>query len=200
MNLETTISVYAASSHVLAGTRLEGFNNWQQEQIRAVLSQIPDSLLANFTAIVADHSLGAKHGQYDEKTGIVHLNPRDFHNRVRFGRGPGRKLPHIDLTLAHELGHSIYIELPEATKAAWRRLSGWQEGGGEGQAQPYTEKRSGWPKKTSTETFKEGAEFTRRYGSKNSGEDFADSFGFWVLGQKNRLPPEKQTFMGKLLK
>jgi hypothetical protein len=199
MNLETTISVYAATPRVLSSTPLHGFNHWQEEQIRSVLSQIPDSLLSNFRGIVADESLGAKHGRYNEKTHVITLNPRDFHNRVRFGREPGRKLPHVDLTIAHEIGHSVFVGLPHQTQTAWKRLSGWQEGAAEGQAEPYTEKRPGWPKLTSSETFKQGAKFTRRYGEKNHDEDFADSFGFYVMGQKNRLPDNKRAFMEKLL-
>jgi len=200
MNLQTTISVFAASSYVLSGTPLEGFTHWQEEQIRAVLSQIPDSLLENFKGIKADPALGAKHGRYDEDTHIIQLNPRDFHNRVRFGRGPGRKLPHVDLTIAHEIGHSVFVELPKRTQSAWMKLSGWKEGTGEGQATPYTEKRPGWPKETSTETFKQGAEFPRRYAERNHHEDFADCFGFFVMGQKDRLVANKRAFLEKLLK
>lgn len=199
MNLATTITIFAGTPKVTAGIPLEGFNNWQQEQIRSVISQIPDRLLTNFKLIKADDSLGAKHGRYYEDTHVIHLNPRDFHNRVRFGRGPGRKLPHVDLTIAHEIGHSVYLELSEKQKAGWRALSGWKEGAGEGQAPPYKEKRPGWPKETSTETFQKGAKFTRRYAERNSDEDFADAFGFFVMGQQNRVPENKRLFLEKVL-
>lgn len=199
-NSKETALTPTVNSKFPAGLPLEGFNNWQQEQIRSILSQIPKSLLNNFKKIVADPSLGAKHGRYDEDTHVINLNPRDFYNRTQFGRGPGRKLPHVDLTLAHEIGHSVFVELPKSVQNAWKKLSGWQDGPGPGQAPPYKEKRPGWPKETSKETFKQGAKFTRRYAERNSDEDFADSFGFYVMGQKDRLPDNKRAFMERLLK
>ena len=198
MNLQTTISIYAYHPLELWDTELPGFANWQKELIRAVLSRIPPYLLTNFKAIIPASGLGAKHGRYDEDTHVIRLNPRDFRNRVAFGRGPGRKLPHVELTIAHEVGHSIYYFLSPREMSAWKRLSGWQVGPGEGQAPPYTEKRSGWPKETAKETHREGAEFVRRYAERNDHEDFADSFAFYVMGQKDRLPPEKRAFFVKM--
>jgi hypothetical protein len=148
--------------------------------------------------IIADPSMGAKHGRY-LATGIVYLNPKDFHSQIKFGHGPGRKLPHIDLTLAHEVGHGVYLSLSKKQQDEWKSLSGWQEGSSEGQAEPYKEKRPGWQKETSAETHHEGAGFTRHYAEKSSDEDFADSFGFLVMGQKDRLPDNKRAFLEKVL-
>jgi hypothetical protein len=198
MNLQATISIWAFHPLGLTQTRLEGFTNAQQEQIRAVLSEIPAHLKTNFKAIIADPSLGAKHGQYDEDTHVIKLNPRDFSNRTRFGRGPGRKLPHVDLTLAHECGHSVFYQMSPAEQDAWKRLSGWQAGKGDGQAPPYKEKRPGWKHFTADVTHSKGAGFTRYYAEKNWHEDFADSFGFFVMGQKDRLPENKRAFMDRI--
>jgi hypothetical protein len=201
MILEATLSIYASHPVARAAVKLEGFTNAEQEQIRAVLSEIPSACLRYTKTIVADKSLGAKHGRYDGlESGIVHLNPRDFGSRVRFGKGPGRKLPHIDLTLAHELGHGVFLALPTNLQDEWKKLSGWKMGTAEGQSPPYQEKRPGWPKETSDETHKEGAGFPRHYAERNSDEDFADAFGFFVMGQKTRLPENKQAFLAKVLR
>jgi hypothetical protein len=198
MNLETTISVYASHPVARAAVKLEGFTNAEQEQIRQVLSEIPSRYLEHVQTIVADRTMGAKHGRYEE-SGVVYLNPRDFRSRIKFGHGPGRKLPHVDLTLAHEFGHGVFLSLSVKQQDEWKHLSGWQEGHAEGQAPPYQEKRSGWPKQTSSETHREGARFARRYSEKNSDEDFSDAFGFYVMGQKNRLSENKRVFLEKVL-
>ena len=190
----TTVAIHASQ------TRLEGFSNWQQEHIRAILSRIPLQLQTNFKAIVADASLGAKHGRYDETSHVIRLNPRDFHNQIKFGHGPGRKLDHVELTLAHEVGHSVFMRLSKAEQDQWKKLSGWQVGSGPDQAAPYREKRPGWPREVATETHSKDAKFTRRYGERNEFEDFADAFGFFVMGQKDRVPVEKRQFLERMFK
>jgi len=202
MNLPSAIAIYA-NSHPIARAciKLVGFSHSQEEQIRQVLSEIPSQCLKHIKVIKATPSLGAKHGRYmGIKLGVIHLNPHDFSSRVKFGQGPGRKLPHVDLTLAHEIGHGVFLSLSPEQQKEWKAISGWKEGSGEGQAAPYKEKRPGWPKETSTETHREGAKFTRHYAERNSDEDFADSFGFYALGQKSRVPQEKLAFLEKVLR
>lgn len=200
MNLSATIEIYAYSPYDHWTTAVRGFGDEQEKTIRSVLSRIPPYLQTNFKAIVADESLDAKHGRYDEDSHIVRLNPRTFQNKVKFGQGPGPKLSHAELTLAHEVGHSVYYRMSPKEQGEWKKLSGWQEGKGEGQAPPYTEKRPGWPKETAKETHRKGAGFTRHYAERNEHEDFADSFGWYVMGRKERVPPEKELFLDKLFK
>jgi hypothetical protein len=200
MNLATTIELHCYHPLELWDTDIKGFNHSQKEGIRSVLHRIPTYLMTNFKAIESKADLGAKHGRYDENTHIIYLNPKLFQNKIKFGQGPGRKIDHFELTLAHEIGHSIYYFMSPKERAAWQKLSGWKEGTGEGQAPPYKEKRPGWPKETSSQTHSQDADFTRHYAERNEHEDFADTFAWYVMGRKERVPPEKAQFLDKLFK
>lgn len=199
MNLACSIELYAYRSLGLQETKIVGFKPQDEEQIRAVLKKIPSFLLTNFNAIIADPQLGAKHGRYDEDDHEIHLNPHDFESKLKFGRGAEKKLPHVDLTLAHEIGHSVFYEFSPAEKEEWKKLSGWKIGSGTDQEKPYSEKRPGWPQGTSVETHRKGVQFTRHYAERNWHEDFADAFGFYVMGQRQRVPIAKRQFIARML-
>lgn len=180
------------------GVKIIGFTSIEEEQARAYMSRIPPELIRNVKRVVADPSLGAIHGRYDDKSQTISFNPKTFQSKVVMGKGPA-KISHAQLTMVHEFGHALYSSLPEKLQDDWRELSGWMKGTQEGQAPPYKEKRPGWPSKTSTWTHRKGAEFTRYYGEKNDDEDAADTFAFVLLGKGAQAGSVKRKWMANLL-
>lgn len=181
------------------GVDIEGFTGPGEEMIRAALSRVPPELLKNVESIVAAPQLQPIHGRYDPLTKTVLINPLIFKLRQRFGEGQGW-IHHTELALVHEIGHSVYVFLPEKLKDEWREISGWMVGWKEGQDQPYEEKRPGWPHTTSNWTHKSGVKFTRKYATKNDDEDFADSFAFMMLNKPHQMAKEKREFLERLIK
>lgn len=183
---------------IFRGVPIEGFNTGGEEMIRAGMSRIPPELLSNVKLVKAAPDLQPKHGRYDPKTKTVNINPLIFNLRQRFGEGQGW-LFHAELTIVHEVGHSIYYFLPEQEKDKWRELSGWMVGWKDGQEQPYEEKRPGWPKSISKWTHKKRIKFTRHYAEKNDDEDFADCFAFFILSKPHQMDKAKREFMEKYI-
>lgn len=180
------------------GVRIEGFSSSDEEFVRATLSRVPPELLTHVKVIESNPGLEPKHGRYDPDTETVNLSPHDFHLRERLGKGPGW-MQHPELTIVHEVGHSVYTFLPEHLKDEWRAISGWMVGRAPGQAPAYRELRPGWPHKTSKMTHKTGVKFTRKYAERNDDEDFADSFAFAILGKGHQMDLRKRKFLENLL-
>jgi hypothetical protein len=181
--------------------RILGFNKPQEELIRAAVSRVPPELLENCAKIVADPTMGAKHGRFLPKTRTILMNPKQFDLRQRFGRGPGW-IWHFEVTMVHEVGHSVWEMLTQEQKQQWRDISGWRRIGNTvptGMVR-YIEKRPGWPiGKAEPWAHKPGVGFTRHYGERNPGEDFADCFSFYLMGKPHQMAPEKREFMNGLI-
>lgn len=176
-----------------------GFTNAERELAIAYISRVPPELLRmGVERIASDPRLGAIHGRYDPESKTIFFNPKTFRGKARMGRGPA-KIPHGQLTMVHEFGHAVFNTLPDELKNEWLALSGWMKGTKPGQAEPYEEKRPGWPHKISKWTHAKGASFTRHYAEKNPDEDFADTFAFCILGKPAQAGNVKRRWVAQLL-
>ena|ERR1700734_375280 len=176
------------------GILIKGFTGPQEEGLRAMLSRVPPELLGNVKEIVSAPDLNAKHGKYDDATKTVSYNPKNFELKQKFGQGDGG-ISHPELTVVHEIGHSIYRSLTPEQQTQWEDISGWMLGWKPGQSIAYQEKRPGWGDATSEYTHKAGATFARHYGERNQDEDFADAFAFVLLGKGFQMEPAKKVFI-----
>ena len=181
------------------GIKIVGFTGPEEEGLRALLSRVPPELLFNVKEIQSAPELNAKHGQFIPEGNIVKFNPKDFTLRQRFGKGPGWML-HQELTVVHEVGHSIYEQLSPEQKKEWLDISGWMKGTKPGQAEAYEEKRPGWPHIRSKWTHKAGIYTPRHYSEKNPNEQFSDCFAFVILGKGHQMEPECKKFIDNLIK
>ena len=180
------------------GIQITGFSTPEEEALRAMLSRVPPELLFNVKKIESAKELGAKHGRFISETQTIQFNPENLRLRQRFGKGPGWIL-HQELTVVHEVGHSIYDTFSPESKQAWEAISGWMKGWKPGQLPAYVEQRPGWGHEVSKWTHKPGILFTRHYGERNPGEDFADCFGFFLLGKGHQMAPAKRKFLEQLI-
>jgi hypothetical protein len=198
MNLQNTLATLRALAHqpdgLFHGIQLIGFTKAEQELIRATMSRLPMELISdNVKRVVADRTMGAKHGRFIPETQTVLINPTKFSIRQRLGRGPGWVM-HWELTMVHEFGHAIFEALPYERKQEWYDISGWVKEHKQGNAPPYVEKRPGWEHVTSQWTHKKGVRFTRHYAERNPDEDAADSFAFMMLNKGFQMDPKKKAW------
>lgn len=196
MNLADTIRATALHNDSLyKGIQLIGFTQGELELVRATMSRIPTELLQDVVKqVIADRTMGAKHGRFIPATHTVLIHPGKFGLRQRFGRGPGW-INHWELTMVHEFGHAIFEDLPYAMKRRWYDISGWVKGRPPGNVPPYVEKRPGWEVgKVSEWSHKPGVRFTRHYAERNPDEDAADSFAFMMLNKAFQMDPRKKSF------
>jgi hypothetical protein len=201
MNLQQTIQATVLEPDGLYhGVQIIGFTRPEQEMIRATMSRIPDELIRdNVKRLVADRTMGAKHGRFLPETKTVLINPEKFRLRQRLGRGPGW-IQHIELTMVHEFGHAVYDGLSWQQKQEWMAISGWVKGRPPGNAPPYVERRPGWEiGKTSEWTHKEGVKFVRRYAERNPDEDAADSFAFMMMNKGHQMAKAKRKFWEQII-
>lgn len=199
MNLNSTLSLNMAEIRdkcKACTVPVIGFKKPDENRIREILHQIPNKFMSGFTKICNEH-LTPKHGRFVSGGPIILFDERSLVDGTKFGSGPD-KMDHGEMTLVHEVGHSVFENLSKDKQNEWKKLSGWKNGSGPGQAVPYTEKRSGWSPETSTETHKKGAKFPREYSRKNWMEDFADCFSWWVNGHGDLLDPQKLIFLKSL--
>jgi hypothetical protein len=181
------------------GIKISGFTGPEEEGLRAMISRVPPELLVYVKQIKSANELNAVHGKYEPETSTIFFNPKNFINRTRLGKGEGW-IYHIEITVVHEVFHSIYENFSQEEKKAWQDLSGWIIGWKPGQSLPYVEKRPGWPKATSKWTHKAGIKFTRHYAERNPNEDFADCGAFVLLGKGYQMEPSKKEFIEKYIK
>jgi uncharacterized protein YdaT len=181
------------------GIPITGFTGPEEEGLRAMLSRIPPELLIYVKGIESAKELNAKHGMFITDTGIIKFNPADFALRQRFGKGEGW-IYHPELTVVHEVGHSIYENFTKEKRQEWKDLSGWVKGTKDGNSAPYKETRPGWEPYNSAWTHKLGIGFTRFYAEKNPNEDFADSFAFFILGKGAQMERSKRTFLEQYIR
>lgn len=181
------------------GIKITGFDGPQEEGLRAMLSRIPPELFYNVKEIKSAPELNAKHGRYIPDGKIMLFNPDNFKLRQRFGQGDGW-LYHPELTVVHEIGHSIYESLTSEQKQQWLDLSGWKKGWSEGQATAYQETRPGWGNEISIWTHLAGVKFPRHYSERNPNECFADCFSYYLLGKAHQMDSKLKNYMVELFK
>jgi predicted ABC-type ATPase len=180
------------------GIWIKGFTGPQEEGLRAMLSRIPPELLYNVKVIKSAIELNAKHGRYDPETKEILFNPTNFSLRERLGKGDGW-LYHAELTVVHEVGHSIYESLAPEQKTEWNRLGGWQKGWKQGQAPAYEEKRPGWGNSVSEYTHIAGLKLPRYYSERNPNECFSDCFAYYILGKQHQMEPSMKNFIASIV-
>lgn len=197
MKLASTLQLHAKDA-LYRNVLLVDFTSIEQEHLRALLSRIPYQLLRWVKEIHRAPDMGAKHGRYLPDKQIILVNPHTFALRQRFGQGPGW-INHDEMMVVHEVGHSVFENLPEPMKQEWLRLGGWVQGTPEGNAPPYIEKRPGWPPYHSEWTHKKGVKFPRHYSEKNPDECFADCFSFYLLGKKLQMSDQIADFVQSVI-
>lgn len=181
------------------GIKLTGFTGPDQEGLVAMLSRIPPDLLYNVKEITSAPELGIKHGRYLPETNGMLFNPVNFKFRQRYGQGEFW-IQHPELTVIHEVGHSVFESFTPEEKQQWYKVCGWRKGWKLGQAPAYVEKRPGWEPGKSPWTHKAGVKFPRIYSEKNPNECFADCFAFFILGRRHQMGKEVGDFVDNLIK
>jgi len=101
-------------------------------------------------------------------------------------------------TLIHEFGHGFDEHHGMlSTKPAWLRLSGWSETPRPGLKRIVIQE-PGSPLVIGEMFYDPKAKFTRFYAKRNSWDDWADSFSFYIAGLKS-CPENKANYFKKLL-
>ena len=143
------------------------------------------------------------HGYFHDQTVALNTDifvhpdyPEDFSD----ARGHGYFLTRGEETLIHELGHAFDVCQGDLSgKPEWLKLSGWS----------YTPKpglkrliinEPGTPQVIGEMWYDPKAGFTRFYAKRNTWDDWADSFAFYVGGFKSNLPANKTAYFDKILK
>lgn len=181
------------------GIKIIGFSGPEEEGLRAMLSRIPPELFYNVKEIKSANELNAKHGRFIPETKTMLFNPGNFQLRQRFGKGDFW-LYHPEMTVVHEVGHSIYEAFTPEEKQEWLNLGNWKKGWSVGQATAYVETRPGWEPGTSDWTHKAGLKLPRHYSEKNPNECFADCFSFFILGKAHQEDRGIKQFISRLIK
>jgi len=201
MNLANTLQV----SNLNAGSKcracdipVKGYSADDTQKIRDIIHKIPNKFLSN-VKMITNEDLYPKHGRFVADPKVVLFDDRVFKNKQKWGNGTN-KMTHAEMTLVHEIGHSVFESLSGPQQTAWMKLSGWQEGPGDDQSPAYKEKRPGWPRIKFTETHSKDAQFVRHYSEKGHGEDFADCFSWYINGHQQDVPEAKRNFIAGLLK
>jgi hypothetical protein len=117
----------------------------------------------------------------------------------------GGMLNKFDQTLYHELGHG-WDEVQGkngkkgqlSLESEWMKLSGWSKEPKPGLKRIII-REEGAPEVKGEQYYSPDAKFTRFYAKRNSWDDFADTFSYYVGGLKSFLPPEKIKYFDKYL-
>jgi hypothetical protein len=142
------------------------------------------------------------HGIYSN--GTLTLNESILDDpTLEFDPESGQALNKFDQTFYHELGHGWdekhgggHIELSEQPE--WLELSGWSKDPKDGLKKLVIEER-GAPKMEGEWWYRPDAGFTRFYARRNPGDDWADSFSYYVGGLKSFLPEPKIKYFDERL-
>jgi hypothetical protein len=102
-------------------------------------------------------------------------------------------------TVVHEFGHGYDMNNGDLSlKPEWLKLSGWSKDAKPG-LKRLVIKDPGAPVVIGEMYFDPRAGFPRFYAKRNSWDDFADCFAFFVVGLQDKLPENKQQYFKKLL-
>jgi len=120
--------------------------------------------------------------------------PEDFFDKNRY------YLSRPIQTLTHEIGHSFDHALNDISKKSeWMSLSGWSFVPRKGLKRLIINE-PGMPSVVGEMYYSPKAEFTRYYARRNSWDDLADSFAFYVGNLKDKVPADKRAYLDTLLK
>jgi len=185
---------------------------WILRQVCNILDPIPTALIRAcgvtdfyIKDLGPNKSHYPNHGYYRESDNSVTLNsdifihpdqPDDFYDSHNyFLNRPAQ-------TLIHELGHALDAKAGNIScKPVWMSLSGWSETPKPGLKQLRI-KEQGAPEVIGEMYYdpKYENDFTRFYAKRNSYDDFADVFAFYVGGMRDKVPGKKKQYFDHLLK
>ena len=194
-----------------ADSEIDGIH-WILRETYNILKPIPPELVkaCDVSGLIfrndmgENHEFSPNHGYYRESNKTVTLNadifihpdqPDDFIDQK------GYFLTRAEQTLIHEMGHAYdHCHGDLSLQPAWMSLSGWSEEPKLG-LKRLRIKEEGTPEVVGEMYYDPKiAEFTRFYGRRNSYDDFADCFGYWVAGLKDKVPEKKAEYLDNLLK
>lgn len=179
------------------------------KEIYRILRPIPEDLVraCKVTTLELRSNMGSNlpfypnHGFYQVPDLIV-LNTDMFYHPDQpneFMDHRGYFLTRAQETLVHELGHALDFVLGEPSlKPAWMKLSGWSHTPQPGLKQLIIRDK-GVPEIRGDMWYDSKARFTRFYGKKNSYDDWADCFAFYIGGLRHNMPAEKNGYFDELL-
>jgi hypothetical protein len=117
-----------------------------------------------------------------------------------FSDGQGHFITRSAETLLHEIGHAFDSQFGDLSlKEDWMELSGWSKEPMPGHKRLII-REPGTPEVVGEMFYAPEAQFTRFYASRNSYDDWADSFAFYVAGMKTKVPATKRAYFDRLLK
>jgi len=181
---------------------------WILREISFILRPIPDELVrACGLDTITLRYLGTNqerypnHGYFCGKDVTLNSDifvnpdqPNDFFNENNYF------ITRPQQTLIHEIGHALDANFGHISEQEpWMKLSGWSKEYKPGFKQLKI-KEKGTPEVIGEMYYSPSALFTRAYASRNSWDDFADSFSFFVAGMPDRVPATKRVYLDNLLK
>lgn len=181
----------------------EEITDKQLKDLEEAFSYLPKNLVKNHITKIVFKDITPVRGRYvrqGKKGGEVILNPRLFDYKIFFNIN-GKKIPRKIFTIVHEIGHMMDHTHGITRKKEWKDLSGWEKLDIDKKVPNthtrYVEKQKGRSvdkkgHKKSEWIHKKDAEFSRRYGSRNPHEDFADLFAFTIFGKEFDFEAEGQ--------
>lgn len=143
------------------------------------------------------------HGRYKDGTLILNHNILED-QRMYVDPDSGESLNKFDQTFYHELGHGWDekkgggYDDPLSLRKEWMELSGWSKKPKPGWKRLHIREK-GSPEMVGEYYYSPDAKFTRFYAKRNTWDDWADSFSFYVGGLKSFLPQNKIDYFDKKL-
>ena len=134
------------------------------------------------------------HGYYVNDTLILNSKlPEDM--QVFKDPTTGKICNRFEHTLFHELGHGWdAVKKDLSVKPEWLELSGWSEKPVNGKVRIEI-KEKGSPDMFGEWCYDPEAKFVRFYARRNPGDDFADTFSFYVAGLLGFVPENKAAYL-----
>ena len=175
-----------------------------------ILKSIPVSLIKDCgvdsfyfsNTMGPSQSYSPNHGFYIDHS--ITLNNNIFYHpdvMSDFFDSKGHFLNRSEQTIYHETGHAADAVFGEISlKPEWLKLSGWSKEPKPGLKRLIIKGQGEFPDVTGEMFFDPKFEFTRFYAKRNSWDDFADSFSFYVGGLKDKVPENKRKYLDDLLK
>jgi hypothetical protein len=138
------------------------------------------------------------HGYYVNDTLV--LNSKLPEDQILFSDpSTDKSMNRLEHTLYHELGHGWDAKMGDLSiKPEWLDLSSWSESRVDGHVRIVINDGDS-PEMVGEWCYSPDAKFVRFYARRNPWDDFADTFSFFVKGQKGFVPPEKAAYFDSRL-
>lgn len=155
---------------------------WGRQLAQAIRCYVPEPMRVAEKIRLAP-TMGAVHGEWDDETKTIRLNPAIWLSRESFGTA-GHRIDRLTHTAIHEYGHAWGNTHGYDETREWLTLSGWLHSPHLTPPgyQRYVEKRVGWSREKQEWVHSQDAWFVRYYSSKSPFEDFADCCLYVLAG------------------